>query len=286
MPSPVVARFASGCCCGAGARGVGQGRMTEPASFGSDLARSLAPGAGVGGAACAWMKVFCTTQPLSRPPLDGVVHGARLLWGVASTNTPPLSSSSGQRSFGLRWLGVRRPSSDKQPRLSRRSRGTFTGVDSSVAEERTAARRSGVPVDDGAGLAGGCRPMALPLAAEPLSAVDSAAESHNLAPRGTTPKAAEATSASASTAEERLVPMSFGRECERWRAPGIGVAGGPAAWMKVFCTCHRTAGERAGADGGVANDSSRLWATAALLAAGPVPPYGMAPDGQMCATAP
>jgi hypothetical protein len=40
----------------------------------------------------------------------------------------------------------------------------------------------------------------------------------------------------ASSSPKHTLPMSFGTERVRRRAPGKGVAGGSLAWMNVFCT--------------------------------------------------
>mmetsp|Transcript_51928 Transcript_51928/g.131261 ORF Transcript_51928/g.131261 Transcript_51928/m.131261 type:complete len:248 (+) Transcript_51928:628-1371(+) len=174
-------------------------RAWEPMSFGTDRARGLAPGAGVRGGTLAWIKVFCTTQPpdnLSLPMLGDAPQKPttllRLL-GVRSSKSSRLNGSSWQNRF-LREDGVRRPpSSEIQPRLSRRCNGTFTGVLSGVTLGNGGSspplllwlprrRCSGVllrlgvphPLDEEGGLRGGCNPVAEPLAALEPSAVLSA----------------------------------------------------------------------------------------------------------------
>mmetsp|Transcript_100760 Transcript_100760/g.280709 ORF Transcript_100760/g.280709 Transcript_100760/m.280709 type:complete len:275 (+) Transcript_100760:628-1452(+) len=212
---------------GAAPAGVATRRTSEPTSFGTDLARNLAPGAGVGGAAFAWMKVFCTTRHPPSRLFVGVPHGGRLTLGVASTpKMLPPSSNSGQRSPRLQ-RGVCWPSSGDGRRLESCSTATFAGIAPAPSAPPSLLGRSG---EEGAGLAGG---SSAPLAAEALSAVDSAAESQGLA-----------SATASSSAAAALEPMSRGTDCERRSAPGSGV-GGHAAWMKVFCTCQRTPGERA-----------------------------------------
>mmetsp|Transcript_159222 Transcript_159222/g.510786 ORF Transcript_159222/g.510786 Transcript_159222/m.510786 type:complete len:335 (-) Transcript_159222:1455-2459(-) len=186
------------------------------------------------------MNVFCTIQAppaLGAERAQGETAGLHLPGVLSTITSSRLSGSSMPPKSERRW-GVRNPpSSETPPMLSKRLNGTFTGVDKGVGFG------SGVPEEE-AGLRGGAKPMALPLAEPVLSAVLSR-EMQPLPPTGWNglPKLGGCKSATGEASALLLAPTSLGTECALRRAPGRGVGGCGAAWMKVFCTCQRTDGD-------------------------------------------
>mmetsp|Transcript_42198 Transcript_42198/g.125203 ORF Transcript_42198/g.125203 Transcript_42198/m.125203 type:complete len:415 (+) Transcript_42198:642-1886(+) len=167
------------------------------------------------------MKVFCTILPAQQPGLGVCGDCAADLRdaGVASSSSRP----SGSRPAKPR--GPEPPASSRGRRSDPRppkllvgspSSGSCGGLEASASGEGLREAVSWPDADDDRLGPGVCCGSPSAVLAVPLSAG-----------RGRRPP--------------QLDPRSFGTEFARVRAPGSGVGGSGAAWMKVFCTRPRLA---------------------------------------------